>query len=136
MSPRPLEARACAVQARLSVTLDVTLDVAQRRESPFRGLQHLGLAGVLVREMPHLLTSREHGLVDEWRATTETRKIAYRLDPHAAVIRAPARRTGHRGVGDPVAHRRPGRHGQVGLSAEDGYRACLQMLRVVAGAPP
>ena len=39
-----------------------------RRESPHRGSVHLGLAGVLVRELPHTLAAMEAGRCSEWRA--------------------------------------------------------------------
>ena len=38
-----------------------------RRESPHRGQQHLGLARVLTREMPHTLAAFREGRVSEWR---------------------------------------------------------------------
>ena len=40
-----------------------------RRESPVRGAQHLGLAKVLVHEMPHTLAALTRGEISEWRAT-------------------------------------------------------------------
>jgi hypothetical protein len=39
-----------------------------RRESPFRGQQHLGMAKVLPAEMPHTLTALRAGLITEYRA--------------------------------------------------------------------
>ncbi|RJS47473.1 HNH endonuclease [Nocardioides cavernaquae] len=39
-----------------------------RRESPFRGRQHLGMAKVLPTEMPHTLTALRAGLITEDRA--------------------------------------------------------------------
>jgi hypothetical protein len=39
-----------------------------RRESPYRGEQHLGMAKVLPAEMPHTLTALRAGLITEYRA--------------------------------------------------------------------
>ena len=47
-----------------------------RRESPHRGRQHLGLARVLTREMPHTLAAFRTGLITEWRATLVARETA------------------------------------------------------------
>lgn len=47
-----------------------------RRESPHRGGRHLGLATVLVREMPHTLRAMEGGRLSEWRATLLARETA------------------------------------------------------------
>ena len=89
-----------------------------RQDSPARGGQHLGLARALVHEMPHTLGALAQGRLSEWRATLlvrETaclsredrarvdaelvadparlaglgdRRVAYRLDPAAALRRA------------------------------------------------
>ncbi|MBF4163519.1 HNH endonuclease [Nocardioides acrostichi] len=40
-----------------------------RAESPHRGQRHLGLAHVLVEEMPHTMAAMEAGRCTEWRAT-------------------------------------------------------------------
>jgi hypothetical protein len=45
-----------------------------RRESPHRGRQHLGLAKVLVSEMPNTLAALRAGQVTEWRATLLARE--------------------------------------------------------------
>jgi hypothetical protein len=92
-----VKAAACAEQARLAAALDAstrahhaTLGVwaaghgrgvaAQvglaRRESPARGAQHLGLAKVLVGEMPHTLAALSCGWLSEWRATLLARETA------------------------------------------------------------
>jgi hypothetical protein len=92
-----VKAAACAEQARLAAALDAstrahhaTLGVraaghgrgvaAQvglaRRESPARGAQHLGLAKVLVGEMPHTLAALSGGWLSEWRATLLARETA------------------------------------------------------------
>jgi hypothetical protein len=47
-----------------------------RRDSPFRGNQHLGFAKALVYEMPHTLAALEAGLLSEWRATLIVRESA------------------------------------------------------------
>jgi hypothetical protein len=46
-----------------------------RRESPFRGSQHLGLA-LSLREMPHTAAALSRGEVSEWRATLVARETA------------------------------------------------------------
>ncbi|WP_182524408.1 HNH endonuclease signature motif containing protein [Nocardioides dongkuii] len=92
-----LKAQLCAAQARLSVDLDVSQCEEQthrgvpadqrgrgvagqvalaRRESPHRGGTHLGLAKVLVHEMPHALAAMEAGVLSEWRATLVARETA------------------------------------------------------------
>jgi hypothetical protein len=40
-----------------------------RRDSPARGGRHLGLARVLVHDMPHTLAALQTGVLSEWRAT-------------------------------------------------------------------
>jgi 5-methylcytosine-specific restriction endonuclease McrA len=47
-----------------------------RRESPYRGQQHLGLAKTLVAEMPHTLAALVAGRTSEWRATILARETA------------------------------------------------------------
>ena len=47
-----------------------------RRESPHRGQQHLGLARVLTREMPHTLAAFRQGRVSEWRTMLMVRETA------------------------------------------------------------
>ena len=55
--PAPMRERGVATEVALA-----------RRESPHRGSIHLGLAGVLVRELPHTLAAMEAGRCSEWRA--------------------------------------------------------------------
>ena len=92
-----LKSAAAARQARLAVQLDsqqrrdeadrgvpaarrgrgVASQVAlARRESPFRGRQHLGLAKVLTAEMPATLAALTAGQISEWRATLMARETA------------------------------------------------------------
>ena len=47
-----------------------------RRESPNRGARHLGLAKVLVAELPHTLAAMRAGWCTEWRATLMARETA------------------------------------------------------------
>ncbi|BBX02712.1 HNH endonuclease [Mycolicibacterium moriokaense] len=47
-----------------------------RRDSPYRGNQHLGFAKALVHEMPHTLAALESGALSEWRATLIVRESA------------------------------------------------------------
>ncbi|WP_427015749.1 HNH endonuclease [Pseudarthrobacter sp. P1] len=47
-----------------------------RRDPPARGARHLGLARVLVREMPHTLHALSLGRITEWRATLLVRETA------------------------------------------------------------
>ncbi len=140
-----LKGAAAAAQARLTVDFDDSQRQAQReagvrerdlgagvaaqvalarRDSPAKGVRHVGLAHVLVEEMPRTFQALREGGTSEWRATlvaretacltrgdrgrvdvelserpgglealgdrqteTETRRLAYRLDPQAAVRR-------------------------------------------------
>ena len=47
-----------------------------RRESPHRGQRHLGLAKVLVTELPHTMAAFRAGRISEWRATILARETA------------------------------------------------------------
>ncbi len=47
-----------------------------RQESPVRGRQHLELALVLVRELPHTLAALTRGEISEWAATLIARETA------------------------------------------------------------
>ena len=47
-----------------------------RRESPHRGQQHLALAKILTREMPHTMAAFTDGRITEWRAQTLVRETA------------------------------------------------------------
>lgn len=92
-----LKSAAAAAQARLAVELDQSQRRAQgaagvppgrlgrgighqvalaRRESPVRGQQHLGLAKVLIGEMPHAFARLAEGSLTEWRATLLARETA------------------------------------------------------------
>lgn len=67
-----------------------------RRESPHRGRQHLALATVLERELPHTWAAFEQGRITEWRATVIARETAcLSLEDRRAADRAIA--------GDPEA---------------------------------
>lgn len=88
---------AAAAQARITVALEASQRRAQadagvpaarqgrgvasqvalaRRESPIRGQQHLALATVLTREMPHTFARFAEGSLTEWRATLLARETA------------------------------------------------------------
>ena len=92
-----LKAHASALQAELTARLDevvrrrhaaagvraekqgagVASQVAlARRESPNRGARHLGLAKILVAELPHTLAAMRAGWCTEWRATLVARETA------------------------------------------------------------
>jgi hypothetical protein len=97
---RALERLGCVVtaaQAHLSGELDVSQRAAQadagvpaarqgagvadqvaraRRESPHRGRQHLGLAKVVARELPHTWSAWRAGRITEWKATIVARETA------------------------------------------------------------
>ena len=47
-----------------------------RRDSPFRGGRHVGLAKALVREMPNTYAALRGGEISEWRATLLVRETA------------------------------------------------------------
>ncbi|VXB87778.1 HNH endonuclease [Nocardioides sp. AX2bis] len=57
-----------------------------RRESPHRGQVHLGLAGVLVGEMPHTLARMTDGLVTEFQATLLARETAVLTAEQRALV--------------------------------------------------
>ena len=97
---RALERLGCVVtaaQAHLSRELDESQRAAQadagvpaarqgagvadqvaraRRESPHRGRQHLGLAKVVARELPHTWSAWRAGRITEWKATIVARETA------------------------------------------------------------
>ncbi|WP_211366739.1 HNH endonuclease [Pseudonocardia kunmingensis] len=104
-----LKAAAAAAQARIALDLDTSQRAAQaaagvpanqrgrgvaaqialaRRESAFRGARHLGLAKVLVNEMPHTLAALERGLISEWRATLLARETACLSLEHRRLVDA------------------------------------------------
>lgn len=77
------QARATADLSRMRIARETALEVPReergaglaaevalaRKESPSKGSRHLGLAKVLVTELPQTLELMERGLVSEWRAT-------------------------------------------------------------------
>jgi hypothetical protein len=92
-----LKAQASAEQARLTARLDKVVRAAHRdarlpydqqgrgvasqvalarRESPFRGSRHLGLATALTTDLTCTLAAMELGQVSEWRATLIARETA------------------------------------------------------------
>ncbi|WP_235861427.1 DUF222 domain-containing protein, partial [Tersicoccus phoenicis] len=48
-----------------------------RRESPARGGRYLGLAHLLVADLPHTLAAMSAGTLSEWRATLIARETVY-----------------------------------------------------------
>lgn len=77
-----LDRAVCAREAAAGVAADqrgrgVAAQVAlARRDSPFTGGRHLGMASALVREMPHSLSALAEGRLSEWRATLLVRETA------------------------------------------------------------
>lgn len=59
-----------------------------RRDSPYAGARHLGLARALVEEMPHTLAALTSGRLSEWRATILVRETAHLCVEHRAAIDA------------------------------------------------
>src|SRR5690349_12267602 len=59
-----------------------------RQESPVRGRLHLGLALVLVHEMPETLAALTRGEISEWRATLIARETAVLSREHRACVDA------------------------------------------------
>ncbi len=102
-----LKSAAAAAQARITVDLDASVRAAHaaagvpaerqgrgvaaqvalaRQESPYKGGRHLGLAKVLVGEMPHTLAALEWGAISEWRATVLARETACLSREHRQLI--------------------------------------------------
>jgi hypothetical protein len=102
-----LKSAAAAAQARITVDLDTSIRseraatgapverqgrgiAAQvalaRQESPYRGGRHLGLAKVLVTEMPHTLTALEQGAISEWRATLLAQETLFLSKEHRELV--------------------------------------------------
>ncbi|MFC6286576.1 HNH endonuclease [Nocardioides sp. GCM10027113] len=102
-----LKAAAAAAQAKLTADLDASQRAAQeaaglparrvgvgiaaqvglaRRESPNRGAQHLGLAKVLVHEMPHTLDRLAAGDLTEWQATLLARETGCLTREHREYV--------------------------------------------------
>ncbi len=65
--------RAKDERSRRSVSAQVAL---ARREPPFRGGRHVGLAKVLTTEMPNVLSALRAGAISEWQATLVVRETA------------------------------------------------------------
>ena len=59
-----------------------------RRESPYRGAQHTGLATILTRELPHTLAALTAGRITQWRASVIARETGYLSVQHRALIDA------------------------------------------------
>jgi hypothetical protein len=74
-SQRDKQSEQGMASARLGRGVASELGVA-RRESPFRAQQHLGLAKILVAEMPHTLRALQAGGITEWAATILVRETA------------------------------------------------------------
>ncbi|TWF75385.1 uncharacterized protein DUF222 [Pseudonocardia hierapolitana] len=118
-----LKSAAAAAQARIAVDLDTSMRAGQaatglpaqrqgrgvaaqvalaRQESPYRGGRHLGLAKVLVAEMPHTLTALAHGAISEWRAGLLAQETIFLSREHRQLVDAHlcADPTGLHGWGD------------------------------------
>lgn len=59
-----------------------------RRESPFRGGRHLGLAKALAHEMPHTLAALTRGDISEFRATLMVQETAVLTVEHRSQVDA------------------------------------------------
>jgi hypothetical protein len=102
-----LKSAAAAAQARITVDLDASVRAEHaatgtplerqgrgvaaqvalaRQESPYRGNRHLGLAKVLVTEMPHTLTALEQGAISEWRATLLAQETIFLSREHRQLV--------------------------------------------------
>jgi hypothetical protein len=97
------EARQAALTAGLTENRATAAEVAlARRESHHRGRQHLALARIAPRELPHAWAAWRAGRVSEWRVTILARETAclsleHRLTIDAEVARDPSR---FEGMGD------------------------------------
>ncbi|WP_212612752.1 DUF222 domain-containing protein [Pseudonocardia hierapolitana] len=104
-----LKSAAAAAQARIAVDLDTSMRAGQaaaglpaqrqgrgvaaqvalaRQESPYRGGRHLGLAKVLVAEMPHTLTALAQGAISEWRAGLLAQETIFLSREHRQLVDA------------------------------------------------
>ena len=64
-------------QRNTSVQRSIAAQIAlARRDSPARGGRHLGLAKILLHEMPNVYTALRAGDITEWRATLIARETA------------------------------------------------------------
>ncbi len=94
--------RAAGVSAR-DLGKGVAAQVAlARRDSPFKGSRHLGLAQALVHELPRTLQALEVGTISEWRATLIVRETACLSREHRGQVDAElaARPGGLEAMGD------------------------------------
>lgn len=80
-----------------------------RRESPFRGGQHLGLAVALL-EMPHTAAALSRGETTEWRATVVARETACLSREHRGTVDAELAARGGLGSLSDRAVEREARH--------------------------
>ena len=91
------EARQAALAAGLTESKATAAQVAlARRESHHRGRQHLGLARIVARELPHTWAAWRAGKVSEWRVTLVAREtgclsLAHRKQIDAELSADPAR---------------------------------------------
>ena len=74
-SQRAVQAAAGVAPARQGAGVAHQVALA-RRESPHRGRQHLGLARIVVRELPHTWAAWRTGRITEWKATIIARETA------------------------------------------------------------
>ena len=74
-SQRAVQAAAGVAPARQGAGVAQQVALA-RRESPHRGRQHLGLATVVARELPHTWAAWRTGRITEWKATIVARETA------------------------------------------------------------
>ena len=145
---RALERLGCVVtaaQAHLSRELDESQRAAQadagvpaarreqawphqvaraRRESPHRGRQHLGLAKVVARELPHTWSAWRAGRITEWKATIVARETACLSLADRMVVDEVV-------AGDPVGPRGDGRP-RAGRTPVSGQVARLDAAALVA----
>lgn len=86
-----------------------------RRESPYRGQRHLGLARVVADELPHTWGAWRAGLITEWKATLVARETAcLAREDRAEVDRQVA--------GDPARLEAMGERELVAMVQAEAYR--------------
>ncbi|MGI8949725.1 MAG: hypothetical protein ACR2FV_17460 [Ornithinimicrobium sp.] len=73
--------------AKRSVSIGAQVALA-RRESPWRGSRHLGLAKALVGEMPATLSALQTGTISPWAATLVVRATACLSGEHRGLVDA------------------------------------------------
>jgi len=100
-SPRQTQRDAGVPERRVGQGVAAQVALA-RRESPHRGVRHLGLAHVLVGELPHTLAALTAGETSEWRGTLVARETACLAREHRRVVdaRLAARPGGIGSLGD------------------------------------